>query len=82
MYQDLQKTDLMSKSALIQIDHNLHKLTIDITALPETSFFFLRMAAFGCQVAITLLRRDYATDAVSLYQSTGTHFADLGRMTG
>ena len=36
----------------------------------------------GCQVAMILLGRDYAADAVPLYQNTATHFANFGRMTG
>ena len=49
-----------------------------IGSLTSTNFF-LRMAA--CRVAIILLGRNYATDAVPLYQYTGTHFTNLGRMT-
>ena len=36
----------------------------------------------GCRVAIILLGCDFATDAVLLYQYTGTRFSDLGRVTG
>ena len=35
----------------------------------------------GCQVAIKFVGCDYATDAVPLYQYSGTQFADLRRMT-
>ena len=36
----------------------------------------------GCWVAIILLGRIYAADAVPLDQYTGTHFAKLRMMTG
>ena len=36
----------------------------------------------GSRVAIILLGRDYAADAMPLYQYTGTHFVNLGRITG
>ena len=35
----------------------------------------------GCRVARILVGRDYAADAVPLYQHIGTPFAELGRMT-
>ena len=36
----------------------------------------------GCWVGIILLEHGCAADAVPLYQCTGTHFTNLGRMTG
>jgi len=57
-------------------------LNFDSLICPSSSSSSSCAWQLGSRIAIILLGRNYAADAVPLYQYTGTLFTDLGRMTG
>ena len=77
-------------SPCLTVDHFpvlSRKVLVNINLLPHrtaNSHFAFSSCIWqlSCQVAIILLGHDYAADAVPLYQYTGTHVTNLGRMTG
>jgi len=54
---------------------------VEVTERYSLSLFVFRVQPYGCWLH-HWLGRGYAADAVPPFQYTGTHFADLGRMTG
>ena len=77
-----QKVNIGQISKIVNFHHIYLKFEeeLHIWSFNSTSSFCAWQ--LGCWVAIILSGRDYTADAMPQQQYTGTHFTDLGRMTG